>query len=387
MAAVDIGIGKTGRRGYELDEIVIVPSRRTRAAEDVDLSWRLDAFDCALPLMAAPSDAVVSPATAVEIGRIGGLAALNLDGLWTRYEDPSPLFAEIATLAPEQVTRRLQEIYSAPVQVSLVRKRIEEIAAAGVTTCGAVTPQRAAEIADVLLAVELEVLVIRGTAVSAEHVSKSSAPLDLKQFIRRLDIPVVVGGCASYPAALHLMRTGAVGVLVGIGSSDAGTTRGVLGIGAPQATAIADAAGARTRHLEETGVYVQVIADGGMASGGDIAKAMACGADAVMIGEPLAAAAEAPGLGVNWGPAAPHPSLPRGAPVAVARRGSLEEILVGPGHGDGGRTNLFGALRAAMASCGYGNVREFHKAEVMVARRERRGHGAESSLGPASSGG
>ncbi|MCU1493537.1 MAG: dehydrogenase family protein [Acidimicrobiaceae bacterium] len=367
MAEVEIGIGKSGRQGYALEDIVIVPSRRTRDAEDVDLSWRLDAFDFALPLMAAPTDGVVSPATAIEIGRLGGLAVLNLDGLWTRYEDPSPLLAEIGKLEPGVVTLRLQELYAQPVQPELVRAQIGAMRDAGIVSCGAVTPQRAASIADVLLEAELEVLVIQGTAVSAEHVSKGAEPLDLKRFIRQLDIPVVVGGCASYQAALHLMRTGAVGVLVGVGSSDACATRDVLGIGSPLATAIADGAGARTRHLEETGVYVQVIADGRFASGGDIAKAIACGADAVMVGSPLAAADEAPAGGFNWGAAAQHPSLPRGTRVEIERRGSLEEILVGPGHDDGGRTNLFGAVRSAMASCGYATVREFHKAEVMVA--------------------
>jgi IMP dehydrogenase len=372
VAEVEIGIGKSARQGYGLDDVVVVPSRRTRDAEDVDLSWRLDAFDFTLPLMAAPTDGIVSPATAIEIGRLGGLPVLNLDGLWTRYEDPTPVLAEIAKLgrggAPATaVTRRLQELYARPVEPDLVRARIREIREAGVVACGAVTPQRAAEVADVLLEAELEVLVIQGTAVSAQHVTKGAEPLDLKHFIRQLDIPVVVGGCASYQAALHLMRTGAVGILVGVGTSDASTTQRVLGIGSPLATAIADAAGARTRHLEETGVYVQVIADGVFESGGDIAKALACGADAVMVGTPLAGAEEAPGGGANWGVSAHHPSLPRGTHVQVERLGSLEEILVGPSHDDGGRTNLFGAVRGAMASCGYANVREFHKADVMLA--------------------
>jgi len=373
VADVEIGIGKSGRRGYGLDDIVVVPSRRTRDASDVDLSWRLDAFDFALPLMAAPSDGAVSPSTAAEIGRLGGLAVLDLDGLWTRYDDPTPLFEEVAALDSDRVTRRLQEIYSVPVRAELVRERIRELASAGTVTCGAVTPQRAAAIADVLLEAELEVLVIRGTVVSAEHVSKGNETLDMKTFIRRLDIPVVVGGCASYQAALHLMRTGAVGVLVGVGSQSTSTTRDVLGIGSPQATAIADAAGARTRHLEETGVYVQVVADGGVDTGGDIVKAIACGADAVMVGSPLAAADEAPGLGFDWGVSASHRSLPKSTRIAAPRRGSLAEILVGPGRDGAGRTNLFGAVRGALASCGYADVRSFHKAEVMVGPPGRRG--------------
>ncbi len=214
---------------------------------------------------------------------------------------------------------------------------------------------------------ELDILVIQGTVVSAEHVSKTSEPLNLKRFIRELEIPVIVGGCASYQAALHLMRTGAVGVLVGVGPGNACTTRGVLGLGVPQATAIADAAGARMRHLDETGVYVQVIADGGMSRGGDVAKAIACGADAVMIGSPLAAAAEAPGRGYHWGMATFHPTLPRGTRVKTQVRGTLKEILVGPAHENDGRLNLFGALRTSMATCGYETVKEFQKAEVMVA--------------------
>jgi IMP dehydrogenase len=367
VGEVEIGIGKSGRQAYGLDDVAIVPSRRTRDPEDVDISWEIDAFSFELPLMAAAMDGVVSPATAIEIGHLGGVGVLNLEGLWTRYEDPEPLLAEIADLPVETATARMQQIYLEPVKPELVSLRIREIKAAGVTACGSVTPQRAAELASAVLGAELDLLVIQGTVVSAEHVSKNVEPLNLKLFIREIDIPVVVGGCASYPAALHLMRTGAAGVLVGVGPGNACTTRGVLGIGVPQATAIADSAGARSRHLEETGVYVQVIADGGMSRGGDIAKAIACGADAVMIGSPLAAAHEAPGRGCHWGMATFHPTLPRGARVKVERRGTIREILLGPAHENDGRMNLFGALRTAMATCGYETIREFHKVEVMVA--------------------
>ncbi len=367
MAEIEIGIGKSGRQAYGFDDIAIVPSRRTRDPEDVDISWKIDAYDFELPLMAAAMDGVVSPATAIEIGRLGGVGVLNLEGLWTRYEDPEPLLVEIAELPAEKATARMQQIYLEAVKPELVSLRIREIKEAGVTACGAVTPPRAAGFAAAVLKAELDLLVIQGTVVSAEHVSKTSEPLNLKRFIRELDIPVVVGGCASYPAALHLMRTGAAGVLAGVGPGNACTTRGVLGIGVPQATAIADVAGARSRHLEETGVYVQVIADGGMSRGGDIAKAIACGADAVMIGSPLAAAHEAPGRGCHWGMATFHPTLPRGARVKVERRGTLREILLGPAHENDGRMNLFGALRTSMATCGYETIREFHKAEVMVA--------------------
>jgi len=366
---VEIGIGKSGRRAYGFDDIAIVPSRRTRDPEDVDITWEVDAYKLELPMMAAAMDGVVSPATAIEIGRLGGLACLNLEGLWTRYEDPEPIFEEIATLSPEKATRRMQELYAEPLKEELIGQRIREIKAGGVIACASLTPQRVEQFAKHVLDAELDVLVIQGTVVSAEHVSHDPQrqPLNLKKFIREFDLPVMVGGCASYSTALHLMRTGAVGVLVGVGPGHACTSRGVLGIGVPQATAIADAAGARIRHLDETGVYVHVIADGGMQTGGDIAKAIACGADAVMIGSPLAGAYEAPGRGYHWGMATFHPTLPRGARVNAGQRATLAEILVGPAHENDGSFNLFGGLRTSMATTGYETVKEFHKAEVMVA--------------------
>jgi len=366
---VEIGIGKSGRRAYGFDDIAIVPSRRTRDPEDVDISWDIDAFHFDLPLVASAMDGVVSPRTATEIGRLGGLGCLNLEGLWTRYEDPEPCFEEIAALEPEKATRRMQEIYSEPIKDELVVRRIAEIREGGTVTCASLTPQRVERYAKALLEAELDLLVIQGTVVSAEHVSKdeSRQPLNLKKFIREYEIPVIVGGCASYSTALHLMRTGAVGILVGVGPGHACTSRGVLGIGVPQATAIADAAGARIRHLDETGVYVHVIADGGMRTGGDVAKAIACGADAVMIGSPLASAYEAPGRGFHWGMATFHPTLPRGARVYAGRKATLEEILIGPAHENDGTLNLFGALRTSMATTGYETLKEFQKAEVMVA--------------------
>jgi IMP dehydrogenase len=367
VADIEIGRGKAGRRAYGFDDIAIVPSRRTRDPEDVDISWEIDAFRFELPLMGSAMDGVISPATAMEIGRLGGVGVLNLEGLWTRYEDPDPLLEEIANLDADKATARMQQIYQEPIKPELIGHRIREIKSAGVVSCASLTPQRTAQYAPELLDAELDLFVIQGTVVSAEHVSKSVEPLNLKRFIREFDIPVIVGGCASYQAALHLMRTGAVGVLVGVGPGHACTTRGVLGIGVPQATAIADARAARAQHLDETGVYVHVIADGGMATGGDVAKAIVCGADAVMIGSPLAAAHEAPGRGYHWGMATFHPSLPRGARVRTATRGTLAEILVGPAHENDGRLNLFGALRTSMATCGYETVKEFQKAEIMVA--------------------
>ena len=367
MAEIEIGLGKSGRRAYGFDDIAIVPSRRTRDPEDVDISWQIDAYRFELPLMASAMDGVVSPATAIEVGRLGGVGVLNLAGLWTRYEDADSTLAEIAEQPVEKATKRMQELYQQPIIPGLVTERIREIKAAGVVSCASVTPQRTSALLDDILAGELDMLVIQGTVVSAEHVSTVVEPLNLKTFIRQLDIPVIVGGCATNKAALHLMRTGAAGVLVGVGPGHACTTRGVLGLGVPQATAIADVRAARMRHLDETGVYCHVIADGGMATGGDISKAIVCGADAVMIGSPLAAAAEAPGRGYHWGMATFHPTLPRGARVQTATRGTLEEILLGPANENDGKLNLFGGLRTSMATCGYVDVKEFQKAEVMVA--------------------
>ena len=367
MADVEIGIGKSGRRAYGFDDIAIVPSRRTRDPDDIDISWDLDAYHFELPLLASAMDGVVSPRIAVELGRLGGLGVLNLEGLWTRYEDPDPVYAEIASLPDAEATKRMQEIYAEPIKPELIGRRVEEVKAAGVVAAASLTPQRVARFHQFALEAGLDILVIQGTVVSAEHVSSTSEPLNLKTFIAHYDLPVIVGGCASYATALHLMRTGAAGVLVGVGPGAACTTRGVLGIGVPMATALADAAGARIRHLEETGRYVQVIADGGMRTGGDVAKAIACGADAVMIGSPLARAVEAPGRGHHWGMATFHPDLPRGTRVKTTPLGTLKEILLGPAPVNDGSMNLFGGLRTSMATTGYQTVKEFQKAEVMVA--------------------
>ncbi|MFN2388342.1 MAG: GuaB3 family IMP dehydrogenase-related protein [Actinomycetota bacterium] len=364
---IEIGIGKSGRRAYGFDDIAIVPSRRTRDPDDVDIAWEIDGYRFELPLLAAAMDGVVSPRTANEIGRLGGLAVLNLEGLQTRYDDPDAIFAEIAELTDARATARMQELYRQDIKEELIYKRIREIKDAGYVAAASLTPQRVERYHKLALEAELDILVIQGTVVSAEHVSTRTEPLNLKRFISTYELPVIVGGCASYSTALHLMRTGAMGVLVGVGPGAACTTRGVLGLGVPQATAIADAAGARIRHLDETGRYCHVIADGGMRTGGDIAKAIACGADAVMIGSPLAAAAEAPGRGFHWGMATFHPTLPRGTRVKTSTVGTLEEILVGPAHENDGRMNLFGALRTSLATCGYANIKEFQKAEVMVA--------------------
>ena len=370
MSETEIGRGKRARLAYSLDDIAIVPSRRTRDPGEVSLSWQIDAYRFDLPLVAAPMDSVTSPATAIAVGRLGGLGVLDLEGLWTRYEDPGPPLAEIASLAPETVTRRLRDIYAAPVQPALVAQRLAEIRDAGVTVAGALSPQRPQELWHVVADAGVDLFVIRGATVSAEHVSSRAEPLNLKRFIYELDVPVVVGGAATYTAALHLMRTGAAGVLVGFGGGAAGAARQTVGIHAPMATAVADVAAARHDYLDESGGrYVHVIADGGLDRSGAMVAAMACGADAVMLGTALARATEAPGHGWHWGREARHRELPRGDRVRVGTIAPLAEILRGPGRTADGTTNLFGALRRAMATTGYTDCKEFQRVEVVVPKQ------------------
>ena len=364
---VEIGRGKKGRRAYGFDDIAIVPSRRTRDPDDIDITWTLGPYRFELPLLASAMDGVLSPETAGIIGKLGGLGVLNLEGIFTRYEDADEQLEAIAGLPREHATAEMQRIYREPVKRELVAQRISEIKEQGVVCAASLTPQRVRDYYEIAIEAGLDILVIQGTVISAEHVSTTSEPLNLKQFIKEVPVPVVVGGCASYSTGLHLMRTGAVAVLVGVGPGAACTTRGVLGIGVPQATAIADVQAARSQHMLETGDYVKVIADGGMRNGGDIAKAFACGADAVMIGYPLARAYEAPGRGYHWGMATFHPSLPRGARVKTTQNGTIEQILLGPAHENDGTFNLMGSLRTSMATCGYEDIPSFHRAEVMVA--------------------
>src|SRR2546423_11837929 len=364
---VEIGRGKKGRRAYGFDDIAIVPSRRTRDPDDVDITWTLGPYRFELPLLAAAMDGVVSPQTAAEIGRLGGLAVLNLEGIWSRYEDAEEHLERIASASPEVATRIMQEVYREPVKPELIARRVEEVKAHGVVAAGSLTPQRVSDYYELALEAGLDLLVIQGTVISAEHVSSKTEPLNLKKFIAEVPVPCIVGGCASYSTGLHLMRTGAVGVLAGVRPGAACTTRGGLGIGVPQATAIADVAAARSQHMLETGEYCNVIADGGMRTGGDVSKAITCGADAVMIGSPLARAYEAPGRGFHWGMATFHPSLPRGARVSTTQDGTMEEILLGPARENDGTFNLMGALRTSMATTGYEDIRSFQRAEVMVA--------------------
>lgn len=372
MTEIEIGRGKRGRRAYSFDDIAVVPSRRTRDPREVNVGWQIDAYHFDLPVMAAPMDSVMSPDSAIAFGKLGGLPVLDLEGLWTRYESPEPLLAEIAALEPAHATARMREIYEEPIREDLIRLRLKQIRDSGCTVAGALSPQRTQEFWKAVVDAGVDLFVIRGTTVSAEHVSGRSEPLNLKRFIYELDVPVIVGGVATYTASLHLMRTGAAGVLVGFGGGAAHTTRQTLGIQVPLASAVADVAAARRDYMDETGGrYVHVIADGGMGTSGDIVKAIGCGADAVMLGAALARATEAPGRGFHWGSEAHHSELPRGERVEVGSVGSLEEILVGPGLGADGTTNVIGALKRAMATTGYLELKEFQRVEVIVAPHQK----------------
>ncbi len=367
VSEIEIGRAKRGRRAYSFDDIAIVPSRRTRDPEEVAIAWQIDAYRFELPIVAAPMDSVMSPDTAIALGRYGGLGVLNLEGLWTRYDDPSDLLAEVAELDGPTAVRRMQEMYAEPVKAELISTRLRQMRDAGVTVAGALSPQRTKEFAKTVVDAGVDMFVIRGTTVSAEHVSAQAEPLNLKEFIYELDVPVIVGGCATYQAALHLMRTGAAGVLVGFGGGAAHTTRTVLGVSVPMASAVADVAGARRDYMDESGGrYVHVIADGSIGRSGDIAKAIACGADAVMIGSPFARASDAPGQGFHWGAEAHHAELPRGERVEIGTVGTLQEILFGPSRVADGTMNLVGALRRAMATTGYTELKEFQRIEIVV---------------------
>ncbi|WGW12869.1 GuaB3 family IMP dehydrogenase-related protein [Saxibacter everestensis] len=364
---IEIGRGKRGRRAYSLDDIAVVPSRRTRDPEEVSVSWQIDAYHFDLPIVGAPMDSVVSPAMAVALGRLGGLGVLDLEGLWTRYDDPEPLLAAIAELPQAEATAQMQKLYEEPIRAELITARLAEIRDAGVTVAGALTPQRTQQFWKTVVDAGVDIFVIRGTTVSAEHVSGHAEPLNLKRFIYELDVPVIVGGAATYTAALHLMRTGAAGVLVGFGGGAAMTTRTTLGIHAPMASAIADVAAARRDYMDESGGrYVHVIADGGLGYSGDLVKAVAVGADAVMLGTALARAEEAPGGGWHWGAEAHHSLLPRGSRVNVGTVAPLEQILFGPSRRADGTSNLVGALKRAMATTGYSDLKEFQRVEVVV---------------------
>jgi IMP dehydrogenase len=373
---VEIGMGRTARRAYDLDDVEIVPSRRTRSSSVVSTSWQIDAYRFDLPLVTHPTDAIVSPGTAVAVGELGGLGVLNAEGLWARHPNVEDAIFQLVRAAedvedPTAVGRVLQELHAAPIRLDLLTEAIKTVRESGVTVAARVSPQHAAELTPDLIAAGVEILVVQGTIISAEHVVRDAEPLNLKDFIGRLDVPVIAGGVSDYRTAMHLMRTGAAGVIVGHGYTPGVTsTDRVLGIGVPMATAVIDAAAARRDYLDETGGrYVHVLADGGMTTSGDIAKAIACGADAVMLGSPLAAASDAPGQGLYWTAAAAHPSLPRsrvaaGPDYAV----DLKTLLFGPSSDAEGVVNLFGALRRAMAKTGYSDLKEFQRVGLTVRR-------------------
>ncbi len=382
---VEIGMGRTARRTYELDDINIVPSRRTRSSQDVSTAWQLDAYRFEIPVVAHPTDALVSPEFAIEMGRQGGLGVLNGEGLIGRHADVDEKIAQIIAAAetgprdswgepePSAAIRLLQQLHAAPLDPDLLGAAVARIRDAGVTTAVRVSPQNAAALTPALVAAGVDLLVIQGTIISAERVAQDHGvgePLNLKTFISELDIPVVAGGVLDHRTALHLMRTGAAGVIVGYGSTSGVTTSDeVLGISVPMATAIADAAAARREYLDETGGrYVHVLADGDIHTSGDLAKAIACGADAVVLGTPLATAAEALGGGWFWPAAAAHPSLPRGAllQVAIGERPSLAQVLTGPSDDPFGSLNLVGGLRRSMAKAGYCDLKEFQKVGLTV---------------------
>ena len=373
---VEIGMGRTARRTYELDDVDVVPSRRTRSSKQVSTAWQLDAYRFDIPVLAHPTDALMSPEFAIELGKLGGLGVINGEGLWARHADVESKIAQLVDVAEsdsdlDAPISLLQELHSAPIQPDLLEAAIAQVKSAGVTTAVRVSPQNALTLTPVLLQAGIDLLVVHGTIISAEHVLHgASDPLNLKTFIADLDVPVVAGGVSDHRTALHLMRTGAAGVIVGYGSYEGATTSGeVLGMGVPMATAIADAAAARRDYLDETGGrYVHVIADGDITTSGNLAKAIACGADAAVLGAPLAVAAEAPGGGWYWPSAAAHPSLPRGAllPVAFGERPSLEQVLTGPSNDPFGALNLVGGLRRSMAKAGYSDLKEFQKVGLTV---------------------
>jgi len=368
MSDIVIGGGKRARRAYGLDEVAIAPSRRTRNWQEVSTSWTIDAYRFELPFVAAPMDSVVSPDSAVTLSALGMLAVLNGEGLWARYEDPQAILNRIAGASTDEVGDLLRRAYSdAPVQPQLLAARTAWLKAQGVVAAVAVSPHSTAELVPVAVDSGADMVIIRGSTVSAEHVSADTNPLNLKDFIHRVEVPVIVGGCATYQAALHLMRTGAAGVLVGFGGGATLTTADVLGVRVPMASAIADVAAARRDYLDESGGrYVHVIADGAMGRSGDIVKAFACGADAAMLGTALARASDAPGSGAHWGAEAWHRHLPRGQRNLLPAVGTFAEVVNGPSRTADGTMNLAGALRKALATTGYSDLKEFQRVEMVV---------------------
>lgn len=365
---ITIGRGKTARRAYGIDEIALVPGLRTLDPSLADTYWNLGGIEREIPIIASAMDGVIDTRMAVLLSELGALGVLNLEGIQTRYEDPNPILDRIAAVGKSEFVGLMQELYAEPIKPELIQQRIIEIKAQGGIAAVSLTPVGAAKFGQTVAAAKADLLFIQATVVSTAHLSPDSTPfLDLGKFCQEMPIPVILGNCVTYEVSLSLMKAGAAAILVGIGPGAACTSRGVLGVGVPQATAVADCAAARDDYYAETGRYVPVIADGGIITGGDICKCIACGADAVMIGSPIARAKEAPGRGFHWGMATPSPVLPRGTRISVGTTGTIKEILTGPARLDDGTHNLLGALKTSMGTLGAKNMKEMQQVEVVIA--------------------
>lgn len=365
---VQLGRGKTVRRAYGIDEIALVPGPRTLDPQLADTRWQIGGIDREIPIIASAMDGVIDVKMAVALSQLGALGVLNLEGIQTRYSDPEPILDRIASVGKTEFVGLMQELYAEPIKPELIQQRIAEIKSQGGVAAVSTTPAGASKYKQALIDAGPDLLFVQATVVSTAHLSPEAiTPLDLPQFCAEMPMPVVLGNCVTYEVALNLLKAGAAGVLVGIGPGAACTSRGVLGIGVPQATAVADCAAARDDYFQETGRYVPIIADGGLVTGGDICKCIACGADGVMIGSPFARAAEAPGRGFHWGMATPSPVLPRGTRISVGTTGTLKQILRGPAQLDDGTHNLLGALQTSMGTLGAKNLKEMQQVEVVIA--------------------
>lgn len=365
---IQIGRGKVARRAYGIDEIALVPGARTLDPQLADTSWEIGGITREIPIIASAMDGVVDVKMAVELSSLGALGVLNLEGIQTRYEDPNPVLDRIASVGKTEFVPLMQELYAQPVQPALIEKRIKEIKSQGGVAAVSLTPAGAVKFGKTVADAGADMVFVQATVVSTDHLSPESiTPLDLAQFCQEMPIPVLLGNCVTYEVTLKLMRAGAAGVMVGIGPGAACTSRGVLGVGIPQATAVADCAAARADYEAESGRYVPIIADGGLVTGGDICKCIASGADGVMIGSPFARAKEAPGRGFHWGMATPSPVLPRGTRIEVGSTGTLKTILRGPAQLDDGTHNFMGALQTSMGTLGAKNIKEMQQVEVVIA--------------------
>ena len=362
-----IGIERTARRCYGFDEIALVPGRVTINPNEVDLSWQINSKKYKVPILAAAMDGVVDVKFAIAMGKLGGLAVLNLEGIQTRYENPDEVLERIARATPEEATGLVQSIYNQPIKEKLIFACIERIKKSGANAIVSAIPQRAEKFGAIAEEAGCDIFIVQSTVSTVKHISTEYKTLDIEKFCKKMKIPVIVGNCVTYEVALDLLKTGCKGLLVGIGPGAACTTRGVLGIGVPQVTATVDCAAARDAYYKKTKKYIPIITDGGMSKGGEVCKAFACGADAVMIGSAFARTKEAPGRGYHWGMATPHPNLPRGTRIYVGTTGTLEEILFGPAKLDDGSQNIMGAIATSMGNLGARNIKEFHKVEIIIA--------------------